>query len=162
MRSAWTGEQYENRIRQLLDKHVVAREVVTLVEPLNIFDDIAIETRRKEKTETDASIADTIAHRLTRSIEEKWDEDPVFFEKFSKLIRDTIADFHNGRISEVAYLTKIRELRDKVQHRQDNSIPRQRDFGMTAMRRHSGVSRGATSIRPASETRNLPPISRSR
>jgi type I restriction enzyme R subunit len=115
--------QYENRIRQLLDKHVVAREVITLVEPLNIFDDIAIELRRKEKTETDASIADTIAHRLTRSIEEKWDEDPVFFEKFSKLIRDAIADFHNGRISEVAYLAKIRELRDKVQHRQDNSDP---------------------------------------
>lgn len=114
---------YENRVRQLLDKHVVAREVVTLVEPLNIFDDIAIEGRRAEKKETDASIADTIAHRLTRSIEEKWDEDPVFFEKFSKLIKDTIADFHNGRISELAYLNKVRELRDKVLHRQDNSDP---------------------------------------
>ena len=44
----------------------------------------------------DASLADTIAHRLTRSIEEKWDEDPIFFEKFSKLISDTIFDFHNG------------------------------------------------------------------
>jgi len=114
---------YENRIRQLLDKHVVAKEVVTLVEPLNIFDDVAIETRRAEKAETDASIADTIAHRLTRSIEEKWDEDPIFFEKFSKLIRDVIAEFHNGRLSEVAYLTKIRELRDKVQHREDTTDP---------------------------------------
>lgn len=114
---------YENRVRQLLDKHVVAREVVTLVEPLNIFDDIAIEARRTEKKETDASIADTIAHRLTRSIEEKWDEDPVFFEKFSKLIRDTIADFHSGRIHELTYLASVRELRDKVQHRQDTTDP---------------------------------------
>jgi type I restriction enzyme, R subunit len=57
------------------------------VEPLNIFDDIVIEARRKEKVETDASIADTIAHQLIRSIEDKWDEDPIFFEKFSKLIR---------------------------------------------------------------------------
>lgn len=114
---------YENRVRQLLDKHVIAREVITLVEPLNIFDDIAIEARRTEKKESDASIADTIAHRLTRSIEEKWDEDPIFFEKFSKLIRDTIADFHNGRINELAYLAAIRELRDKVQHRQDTSDP---------------------------------------
>jgi type I restriction enzyme R subunit len=116
-------KSYENRIRQLLDKHVVAKEVVTLVEPLNIFDDVAIEARRADKSETDASIADTIAHRLTRSIEEKWDEDPIFFEKFSKVIRDVIADFHAGRMSEVAYLAKIRELRDKVQHREDTTDP---------------------------------------
>jgi type I restriction enzyme, R subunit len=47
----------------------------------------------------------------------------VFFEKFSKLIRDTIADFHNGRISELSYLNKVRELRDKVLHRQDTTDP---------------------------------------
>ena len=110
---------YEKRIRQLLDRHVVAREVVNLVEPLNIFDDIAIEGRRSEGKETDASIADTIAHQLTRAIEEKWDEDPIFFEKFSKLVRDTIADFHKGRISDLAYLATIREQRDKVESRQD-------------------------------------------
>jgi hypothetical protein len=43
---------------------------VRLVERLNIFDDIAIEARREEKSESEASIADTIAHQLTRSIEE--------------------------------------------------------------------------------------------
>ena len=41
--------EYEKRVRQLLDRHVVARDVVNLVEPLNIFDDMAIEARRKEK-----------------------------------------------------------------------------------------------------------------
>lgn len=123
---------YEKRIRQLLDRHVIARDVVTLVEPLNIFDEVAIEERRKDKTETDASIADTIAHQLTRSIEEKWDEDPIFFEKFSRLIRDTIADFHRGRIDELTYLSKIKDLRDKVQSRQDEADPtpqRLRDDG---------------------------------
>ncbi|KKB11863.1 type I deoxyribonuclease HsdR [Devosia geojensis] len=114
---------YEKRVRQLLDRHVIARDVVTLVEPLNIFDDIAIEARRTEQTETDASIADTIAHQLTRSIEEKWDEDPVFFEKFSKLVSDTIADFHRGRINELTYLTRVKQLREKVQHRQDEADP---------------------------------------
>jgi len=112
---------YEKRIRQLLDRHVIAREVITLVQPLNIFDDIAIEERRQEKTESDASIADTIAHQLTRSIEEKWDEDPIFFERFSKFVRDTIADFHNGRIDELTYLSKVKELREKVQSRQEEA-----------------------------------------
>lgn len=111
--------EYEKRVHQLLDRHVVAREVVTLVKQLNIFDDIEIEARRKDKTESDASIADTIAHNLTRSIEEQWDEDPIFFEKFSKLVRDTIEEFHKGRLSDLSYLAKIRELREKIQHRRD-------------------------------------------
>jgi type I restriction enzyme R subunit len=115
--------EYEQRVRQLVDRHVVARDVVKLVEPLNIFDDMAIEARRKDKAQTDASIADTIAHQLTRSIEEKWDEDPTFFERFSKLIRDTIADFHKGRIDELAYLAKVRALREKVEQRQDDANP---------------------------------------
>jgi type I restriction enzyme R subunit len=114
---------YEKRIRQLLDRHVIARDVISLVEPLNIFDDVAIEERRREKRESDASVADTIAHQLTRSIEEKWDEDPIFFEKFSKLVRDTIADFHKGRINELTYLSVVKELRDKVQTRQDETDP---------------------------------------
>ena len=114
---------YEKRIHQLLDRHVVARDVIQLVKPLNIFDDIAIEARRSEKTETDASIADTIAHQLTRSIEEMWDEDPIFFEKFSKLVRDTIANFHKGRISDLEYLSKVRQLREKAQNRQDETDP---------------------------------------
>ncbi len=77
----------------------------------------------RTKPQSDASIADTIAHQLTRSIEEKWDEDPTFFEKFSKLIRDTIADFHKGRINELAYLAKVRALREKVEQRQDDANP---------------------------------------
>ena len=113
--------EYEKRIRHLLDRHVVSREVVGVVEPLNIFDDIAIEARRKEKVGTDASIADTIAHQLTRSIEEKWDEDPIFFEKFSKLVQAAIADFHKGRIDELSYLAKMREIRDRFQNRHDDA-----------------------------------------
>jgi type I restriction enzyme, R subunit len=113
--------EYEKRIRQLLDRHVVSREVVGIVQPLNIFDDIAIEARRKKKVESDASIADTIAHQLTRSIEEKWDEDPIFFETFSQLVQATIADFHRGRINELSYLAKIRELRDMGQNRHDDT-----------------------------------------
>jgi type I restriction enzyme, R subunit len=115
--------EYEKRVHQLLDRHVVAREVVTLVNQLNIFDDIEIEKRRKEKQESDASIADTIAHNLTRSIEVQWEEDPIFFEKFSKLVRDTIAAFHKGRLGDLAYLSRIRELREKIQHRRDETDP---------------------------------------
>lgn len=114
---------YEHRVRQLLDRHVNAREVVEVIQPLNIFDDIAVERRRQEGRESDASIADMIAHQLTRSIEEKWDEDPIFFEKFSNLIRETIRRFHESRLNERTYLQRVRELRDRVERREDEGDP---------------------------------------
>lgn len=43
----WTD--YENRVRALLDAHVTAHEVTTVVEPLAVFDDAAIEAARHEK-----------------------------------------------------------------------------------------------------------------
>jgi type I restriction enzyme, R subunit len=117
----WTD--YENRVRALLDAHVTAHEVTTVVEPLAVFDDAAIEAARHEKRRSDASIADEIAHRTLRAIEEKWDEDPVFFEKFSKLIQETIDAFRKRRIEERAYLERIRTLRDRVDAREDDDDP---------------------------------------
>ena len=88
-----------------------------LVEPLNIFDDIAIEAGEPRSRKPTPRLQTQSRTGLPDPSRRKWDEDPIFFEKFSKVIRDVIADFHDGRISEIAYLAKIRELRDKVQHR---------------------------------------------
>ena len=52
---------YERRVRTLLDQHVTAHEVTTVVEPLAVFDDGAIEAARKARNRSDASIADEIA-----------------------------------------------------------------------------------------------------
>ena len=115
--------EYERRVRTLLDQHVTAHDVTTIVEPLAVFDDGAIDVARREKKRSDASIADEIAHRTLRAIEEKWDEDPVFFEKFSKLIRQTIEDFRRDRLEEKAYLERIRAQRDKLDARDDEDDP---------------------------------------
>jgi type I restriction enzyme, R subunit len=61
-----------------------------------------------------------VGHSLNRR---KIGQDPTFFEKFSKLIRDTIAEFHRGRNNDLVYLSTIRELREKVQNRRDDSDP---------------------------------------
>ncbi len=117
----WTD--YEHRVRALLDQHVTAHEVVTIVEPLNVFDDGAIDAARASKVRSDASVADEIAHRALQAIEEKWEQDPVFFEKFSKLIRDAIDAFRRGRLEEQAYLAEVRRLRDAAERREDADDP---------------------------------------
>lgn len=114
---------YERKVRDVLDRHVTAHEVVTIVEPLSLFDDAAIEAARSEGRRSEGSIADEIAHRTLRAIEERWEQDPVFFDRFSKLIRAAIDAFRQRRLNEKAYLEQVRALRDRVETRDDEADP---------------------------------------
>lgn len=120
---AVSWKDYERRVRGILDQHVTAFQVTTVVDPLSIFDDAAIEAARSEGHRSEASIADEIAHRTLQTVEEQWEEDPVFYDKFSKLIRETIDDFRRGRLEETVYLQRIRQQRDRVETREDADDP---------------------------------------
>ena len=72
---------------------------------------------------TTASKADTIAHATKKAITEKMDEDPAFYEKFSKLIQQAIEDFRAKRISDLDYLNKVVDIRNKVVGKVHDDIP---------------------------------------
>jgi type I restriction enzyme R subunit len=120
---------YEPKIRKLLDTHIQASEVVQLNEPVNIFDDNAFMMVKEEqavygtKQKTTASKADKIAHETKKAITEKMDEDPAFYEKFSKLIQQAIEDFRAKRISDLDYLNKVVEIQNKVAGKVHDDIP---------------------------------------
>jgi type I restriction enzyme, R subunit len=118
---------FEPKIKKLLDTHIQANEVIQLNEPVNIFDEQAFMMVKEEQgvyeTKSPASRADIIAHATKRAITEKMDEDPAFYEKFSKLIQKAIDDFRAKRISDLDYLNKVSEIRDKVVTRQHDEIP---------------------------------------
>lgn len=108
--------QYEGRVRKLLAEHITAHKVDTIVEAFNIFDEGAIEGQLA-KGRTEASVADEITSQLSHTITESWDEDPAFYEAFSKLVQDTIDSFRQKRIGEQEYLKKARELKDQAHAR---------------------------------------------
>jgi type I restriction enzyme R subunit len=119
---------YEPKIKKLLDIHIQASEVVQLNEPVNIFDDKMFNQVKEEQgvyqtKKTTASKADTIAHATKKVITEKMDEDPAFYEKFSKLIQQAIEDFRAKRISDLDYLNKVVEIRNKVVGKVHDDIP---------------------------------------
>lgn len=119
---------YEPKIKKLLDTHIQANEVVQLNEPVNIFDDEAFMVVKEEQAvydskKTTASKADTIAHATKKVITEKMDEDPAFYEKFSKLIQQAIEDFRAKRISDLDYLNKVVDIRNKVVGKVHDDIP---------------------------------------
>ncbi len=114
---------YETRIRKLLDTHVGVKDIDTIGAPINIFDDKVFKEQVEEMTGEPASKADTIAHRMKKEINERIEEDPVFYKKFSKLIEELIEKFQAERISEQKYLEEVMSLRDRFVKGVDEDIP---------------------------------------
>jgi type I restriction enzyme R subunit len=116
---------YEPKIQKLLDTHISANEVLKLNEPVNIFDGAAFQQVVEEQGhgKPTAAKADMIAHATKRAITEHLDEDPAFFEKFSKLIQQAIDDYRAGRISDLEYLKRASEIKDAVVNRKTDDVP---------------------------------------
>jgi len=117
---------YEPKIRKLLDTHIQANEVIQLNEPVNIFDEKMFNVVKEEQGvygKTTAAKADAIAHATKRVITEKMAEDPAFYDKFSKMIQQAIEDFRAKRISDLAYLNKVSDIRTHVVTRHHDDIP---------------------------------------
>ncbi|MCF4152696.1 type I restriction endonuclease subunit R [Dethiosulfovibrio sp. F2B] len=119
---------YEPKIKKLLDTHIQANEVVQLNEPVNIFDDKMFDQVKEDRgvnqgKKTTASKADAIAHATKKVITEKMDEDPAFYEKFSKLIQQAIEDFRAKRISDLDYLNNVVDIRNKIVGKVHDDVP---------------------------------------
>jgi type I restriction enzyme R subunit len=121
-REAIDFEQYEARIRKLLDTHISADAVEVVTEPVNIFDTAAFDQAVAEQT-TPASKADLIASQTKRTITERMEEDPVFFKKISDLIAEAIAEHRAKRLSDNEYLARIREAAEQVRRPKHDDVP---------------------------------------
>jgi type I restriction enzyme R subunit len=56
------------------------------------------------------SKADAIHSRMTKSINEKYDENPAFYDSFSKRIKDTLQQYKEKIITDAEYLAKMRSI----------------------------------------------------
>lgn len=115
-------KSYENQIQKLIDKHVTTHEVSPITELVNIFDKEQFD-QEVEKIVGSAAKADTIAHRTAKHINEKMEEDPSFYKRFSEMLRETIRAYEERRITEAEYLSKAKEIEDAVRNRTGSDIP---------------------------------------
>ncbi|MEJ7809739.1 MAG: HsdR family type I site-specific deoxyribonuclease [Gemmatimonadaceae bacterium] len=114
--------EYEPKIQRLLDRHVGAGEVETITPLVNIFDQEAF-AREVELAGTPGAQADTIAHRMRRTITERMDEDPAAYRRFSQLLEETIAEWRARRLDDAEYLRRVRELGERVVSRGVEEVP---------------------------------------
>ncbi len=115
-------KKYEGQIQKLIDTHIPSEGVVKLTELVNIFDKKAFE-EEVEKVVGKAAKADMIASRTSKYITEKMEEDPVFYKRFSQLIKQTIDDYLQKRIDEAEYLKKMEEYKEAVLIRTNTDLP---------------------------------------
>lgn len=115
-------KKYEWQIQKLIDTHISSDEVTTIVEKVNIFEKDKFEAELNKK-EWDSARADSIASRTSKHIQEKMEEDPAFYKKFSDMLKDTIKAYEEHRINETEYLKKVTEIMNNVLSHKDDSFP---------------------------------------
>ncbi len=116
-------KEYEARIQKLLDSHVGAGEIEQITNLVNIFDVEAFKSE-VDRVASTAAKADLIAHRTKRSISEKWDEDPAFYRKFSRILEDAIASFHVQRMTDAAqYLQNVTVVMSSIRDHTGDDAP---------------------------------------
>ena len=119
---------YQPKIKKLLDTHIRADEVIQLNAPVNIYDQKSVDAIMEDHPQyggprTDAAKADAIAHATKREISEKIDEDPAFYEKFSKLIQQAIDDFRAGRMAAADYLASVKDIQERLVSNHHDDVP---------------------------------------
>lgn len=116
-------KEYEPQIQKLINKHISTEgEILKVTELVNIFDKEEREAEVEKITGT-AAQADHIASRTIKAINLKMQEDPIYYKKLADLIKETIAEYYQKRISEAEYLNKAKELEDQFFNGRSNNGP---------------------------------------
>lgn len=115
-------KEYEDQIRNMVDKYIGADEVKRIVDPVNIFevDNLEVELDEIEGT---AAKADFIASRVKKTCTEKMEEDPVLYQKLSEVIDEAIKAYLEKRLSEEEYLKKMFEVWNEAKEQGSSKVP---------------------------------------
>lgn len=122
-------KEYEAKIQKLIDTYVTSDEIIQVTEPVDIFDTEKFKAEVEKKVST-RSKADTIAYRISRTISEKLDDDPIFYKKLSELLKEAIAKYSKQIMDEAkrlkndnAYLNRVTEILTMARTRTGDDIP---------------------------------------
>ena len=103
------NSEYESVMQNLLDTHLSVAGLKQITNPIDILNKDDFE---KELAELGSlrSKADAITSRITKSISEKRDENPAYYDSFSKRIKEALELYKEKVISEAEYLAKMRMI----------------------------------------------------
>ena len=103
------NREYEPLMQNLLDTHLSVAGLKQITNPIDILNKDELE-KELEELGSLRSKADAIASRLTKSIIKKYDENPAYYDSFSKRIKETLDLYRKKVVSEAEYLAKMRAI----------------------------------------------------
>lgn len=118
--------KYQDQIRKILDKYVTAEGVEVLSKPINLSDVMEF-NRFVEDAQNGLSArskAEAIAAQTQKTIHERWDQDPIFYKKFSDQVKALIETLKTAKKEDLnALLEQTKQLQEEVENYEDNDIP---------------------------------------
>jgi len=114
--------EYKQSLINILDKYVDAKGVELLTKQINITDRKQFQ-EAIESLGSDKSKAEAIAAQTEKTISEKMDSDPEFYERFSKKITEILKQMHEGKLADVASLKQLKLIADDVVNKKDALLP---------------------------------------
>lgn len=137
-------EGCSERVRQLINQHVKAKNIAVLLKPVSILDDRFSE--EIDKLDSAKAKASRIEHAMSRTITIKMHEDPVFYESLHDRLQRIIEERRMARIDDVKefqLLSSLREDARKGQRETADALGLDEDsfavFGLLQQRLDGGV-----------------------
>lgn len=118
--------KYKDQILKLLDKYITAKEVEILSKEISLSDTYEFNQYIEDEKNglSDKSKADAILAQTKKVIKEKYEQDEVFYGKFSELIDKLLSDLKNAKKEDLAALLhRAKDYQKSVTDYVDNDIP---------------------------------------
>lgn len=103
------NREYEKQMQNLLDTHLSVVGVKQITNPVDILNRDELE-KELEELGSLRSKADAITSHMTKSIKVHRDENPAYYDSFSKRIKEALEEYKNRVISEAEYLDKMKSI----------------------------------------------------
>lgn len=117
------NSEYEPLMQNLLDTHLSVAGLKQITSPVDILNKAGLEKELEELGSLRAK-ADAIHSKMTKSISEKYDENPAYYDSFSKRIKEALQEYTDKVVTESEYLGKMRSImEDYLRGTTDISYP---------------------------------------
>lgn len=103
------NSEYEPLMQNLLDTHLAVAGLKQITSPVDILNKDELEKELDELGSLRAK-ADAIHSKMTKSISEKYDENPAYYDSFSKRIKEALEEYKDKVVTESEYLAKMRSI----------------------------------------------------
>ncbi len=114
--------EYKQSLINILDKYVDAKGVELLTKQVNITDRKQFE-EAVDSLGSNKSKAEAIEAQMQKTISEKYESDPEFYEKFSKKISEIIEKMRLEKLADIEALKQMKLIRDDLINKKDEDLP---------------------------------------